>query len=624
MSAWLSQLHFLRPLWLLGLLALPLLLLWLWRDGRRQNPWQAVVDDHLLAALLEPGQRPGGRLPLLLSMLLAGLALVALAGPAYRQLPQPLQRNQAALVIALDLSAGMLAGDLAPDRLTRARFAIADLLRLRRDGQTALIAYAGDAFTVAPLTDDAATLENLLGALAPDVMPEPGQRLDRAIDLAAQLLGNAGLERGQLLVLSHAADAAAWDAAQRANMQGLRISVLGIGSTTGAPVPLPGGGFWKDARGQLVLAKLQRDALRQLAERGGGGYAELGASSIDFDRLGLLETAQGQGGTFKELPRYRDEGPLLVLLMLPLAALLFRRGWLLGCALLLGNPPSAQAFDWDALWLRDDQRAWRALQAEEYDRARQLAPDPALRGSAAYKAGDFAAAAEAFATTNDAESQYNRGNALARAGELEAALAAYDAALERNPALKDAKFNRELVQQALQQRQQASQPQAQSGQGDEQAPQASQSAPEDAQQAESKSDSSPGQDGQQTADAGQPPDTRESPDTAQAAPTQPEQSERDAETAAAAAKPEQAAAQEAAQEAHRQALEQALQQAEAEPKAAPADSAQPTATPLDPAKAEARQAAEQWLQRVPDDPGGLLRRKFALEQRRRQQEQSNR
>lgn len=604
-AAW-DSFHFLRPAWLALLLLLPVAALW-WRRRPPGSIWNGLVDRHLLPALLvDQGGGQGGGRQLLLGLLWA-LCCLALAGPAWRQTPQPLLARQAALVLLLDLSDGMRASDLPPSRLARARFKLADLLRQRVDGQTGLIAYAGDAFTVAPLTDDRRTLESLLAALEPEVMPVPGQRLDRALREARRLLEDAGFKHGEVLVLSHRADAAATAAAGELHAAGFQVHALGVGLATGAPLPLGGGGFARDASGAILLSRLEADSLSELANAGGGRYVELSSGNDDLARLGVLDHDRGgerQPLEDQSLRRFEDDGPWLLLLALPLAALLFRRGLLfaLPWLLLATAPPPAQAFGWDDLWQRPEQRAWQALQAGDAERAQQLAADPALRGSAAYRAGDYAAAIEQFGQDSSARGHYNRGNALAQAGRLQEALAAYQEALQRDPEHADAAHNRDLLQQLLDQ--QSPQPESSAGEQGE---------PEPGGQADPDAE---GEQGEQNAEAGD-----SQTDAASASGGDPQAQQAGEQTDSANAEGEQgdpgsSADAEAAEAAQREAMEQALQAAAANA-GEPQDGAVPA---LDSASQERQQASEQWLRRVPDDPGGLLRRKFALEYRRRQLE----
>jgi Ca-activated chloride channel family protein len=588
-----SEFHFLRPLWLAALLALPLIVLQWRRLSQRKDAWAQVCDPHLLRYLRDASGGRGGRSPLPLVLLAATLLVLALAGPAWERQPQPLSRVESALIIALDLSEQVRAADLRPDRLTRARFKIADLLRARSDGQTALIAYAGDAFTVAPLTDDSATLMELLRALDPEVMPSAGQRADRAIELSLQLLHDGGFERGDLLLLTDFAATRDVAAAERARAGGLRVHVLGVGTTEGAPIPLSGGGFQLDPRGNIRLPQLQPEALQRLALAGQGNYAVLTQDNADLEMLGVLEAAGSTRASEDEIStlRYRDDGPWLLLLLLPVAALAFRRGWLLCLPLaLLMQPGPALAFDLVSLWQRDDQRAWQALQEGDAEQARALADTPELAAAADYRRGAFAEAAEAFAAADHARGNYNRGNALARAGRFDEALAAYDEALALEPSMEDAIANRQAVLDWMQQQEDG----------------------EDAGQPDGESE--PGEGEQQSEGEVSPQEGESSADSGEAAPEAGSEGEPQSETGeqGAGATDGEAAEPDGEFGDEMQRALEAQGENELEPGAAAAE--------IDPREQEDRQAVEQLLRRVPDDPGGLLRRKFALEHQRRLRE----
>lgn len=581
--------HFLRPEWFWALLALPaIVLLWL-RRHRRDALWRRHVDPHLLPALMAraPSRRRHGA-PLLLGVAWL-LAVAALAGPAWRQQPVELWRSEAPLVVALELSSAMLAADTPPSRLLRARLKLAQLLQWRQDGQIALLAYAGDAYTVAPLTDDTANVRALLDALDPGVMPVDGQRADRAITHARALLANAGYTHGDILLLASASDdvAAAAAAAGDARAAGIRVSVLGLGTAEGAPVRQADGGFMSDAGGRLRVARMDADALRAIASAGGGAFATLQAETGDLRALDVLDPggARRQSGE-GELLRWQDEGYWLLLALLPLVLIGFRRGAFAPVlALALWQPSPAQALDWAGLWQRDDQRAWRALQEGDADAARRLARDPALAGAAAYRQQDWDGAIAAWSQRDDAASHYNRGNALARAERYDEALQAYEEALRREPALEDAAANLQALREWLER-----QPPPQEGEGGD-----GQGEP---------GESAEGQPGESGQPAGEPSGEGEGNDT----PGEGEPQEgAEGEDQSPLSEEEAAAAEQALREAMQQALEQGQPPAEEQ---APLDAAAL-------AEDERRRAVEQWLRRVPDDPGGLLRRKFALEHQRR-------
>jgi Ca-activated chloride channel family protein len=626
--------HFLRPLWLLALLLLPLLVWRSLRGQRRDGDLARWIDAPLRAHVLLAG---AGRRRLLAPIWLAslwGVAIVALAGPAWRQQAAMLYRVEAPLVVALDLSSHMAADDVAPDRITRARYKLMTLLKERAGGQVALIAYAGDAFTVAPMTDDAATVIALIDALATDSMPVDGQRGDRALRRAAALITGAGFSGGDVLLVTDAADAAAREAARTLRDSGIRVSVLGVGTEQGAALRDAHGALVYDRAGVPQLAQLDEPGLRALASAGGGRYARLQADGGDLDRLGLLAPESENDASLTEdsaqARRWRDDGVWLLPLLLLIALPGFRRGGLMTLfAVSLLPVMPAQAADWDALWHNREQRADAALRAGDIENARRLARDPQRVGAAAYRAGDWGAAVEAFAKGDDALAHYNRGNALAQAERFDEAIAAYDRALEKDPELTDARENRSLVEQLKQQQDAQKQQhgdddsdqQNQSGdkpgerndepgKGDDSGAPPDKSDPGDAGEAEDSSQSDdPGDAGEQEASP-QSGDGEPSDDGASEAPS----SDRDTPDAQA---------ERQAQDALSEAMSKALTDGRDGNEAVDKHERDEPAAALSPEQREQRerdQALEATLRRVPDDPGGLLRRKFVIEYQRREAE----
>ncbi len=450
--------HFLRPLWLLALLALPLLWFALRRGDGQAQAWRGAVDAHLLRHLLERDEGVRGRSPHWLLSVAWILASVALAGPAWERLPMPLFQNRAARVIALELSPTMLSQDVKPTRVERARYKIVDILRRSSDAQTALIAYSGDAFVVAPLTDDANTVENLVDALEPSIMPVAGNDTARAIELGVKLVQQAGLHEGEIVLVADAVSDAAAAAAAKALASGVRVSVLGIGTGQGAPIATANGGFLKDSSGNIAMPKLDSAALAAVATAGGGSYADYSGDARDLDSVIddlRPHVAADTSASGAQTARFLDRGPWLLLLLVPLAALGFRRGWLmlLPFALLM-QPQRASAMSWADLWSRPDQQAQAALDAGDAKEAQALARDPQLRGSAAYRAEDYAGAAQDFDRPDRADAQYNLGNALAKQKKYAEAIAAYDRALKQQPDMDDAIANRKAIEDWLKQQKQ--------------------------------------------------------------------------------------------------------------------------------------------------------------------------
>ena len=586
MSEWLALFHFQRPQWLWALLLLPLP--WIaWRLRRRQD-WRGVVDPHLLRVLLVPGRgaawlRPAG---ICLALL---LTVLALAGPGWRQAVQPQWQAHEPLVVALDLSGSISAPDLPPSRLAQARAKLARLFAQRQGGDLALVAWADDAYTVAPLTADADNVALFLEALAPEVMPVDGHRVDRAITHAAGLLRQAGFSQGRILLLAADAEAGALPIAAATAAAGYPVSVLGLGT--------PAGAAYRDAQGYMRQARRNDAALRALAAAGQGRYAVLAVDDSDLAALGVLQpAAAGTPGSGAGQRTWLDQGYWLLLPLLLLAALAFRRGAaLLVLPLALWLLPPLPALARDSPWLRADQQAQQELEA----------------GVEAYRRGDFEAAADAFgaAGARGAEAQYNLGNALARQGRYEEALAAYDRALAQAPDMQDALANRKVVEAARRRK-----PPASGGDGRQDSADGTGGGPSSTPDTGAGgSDGEPGRDGApRGAQDAPPPDPGDNKDgEGNDGPGQPADTPPPADDAAARQRQAQA------DRAQRERMHQAMRQP-GQPGAEAGDN--PKAMPGDAQEQERRQAHEAWLRRVPDDPGGLLRAKFQLEHQRRQQE----
>lgn len=636
-----TEFHFLRPLWLWAFIALAAIVIGLWRSKLGSRHWANVCDPQLLPHLLVGSNTPARpRWAPWLVGLVGSLLILALAGPTWERLPQPVFREQAALVIALDLSRSMNAVDVKPDRLTRARLKITDILKARRSGQTALLVYAGDAFIVSPLTDDVDTIIAQLPSLQTEMMPSQGSRADRALALAQQLLQQAGAKRGQILLITDAVDdsnGALAQAIAALREQGSSVSILGVGTEQGAPIPMADGGFLKDHQGAIVVPKLETANLQRWAQRGGGRFALLRTDDADIQYLlqqasaSTLDAAQRAEGLHSD--QWREQGPWLIVLAIPFAAWAFRRGlWVMALALLLPLPSPAQAFNWNDLWKRPDQQAAQALQQGAPERAAQLFEDPQWKAAAQYRAGDYQAAASTLEGLNTPNALYNRGNALAKAGDTEAAMASYEAALKLDPKHADARYNLEQLKKQ-QQSSNAAQNGSQNEQGDaaEQTPETADeqasTQPQDSEQAGAGSsqneDSNPDQDHEQASNPAQ-----DSSDTQANSPNDSTASSSEADNAAPSQQqtPEQTPSDNTAAQTADDAAD-ATDDAASMAKPADADTEQ--AQDQTTAAANATQedldnplddpATQQWLRRIPDDPGGLLRRKFRYQYQQREQ-----
>ena len=599
-----QQLHFLRPEWFYAFIPLLLLTVFLLRRKATSMSWRNACDPQLLPHVLVGKSKPSSRWPYLLMAMTSALCIVALAGPVWKKLPQPVFREESALVIALDLSQSMQATDIKPSRLARARLKILDILQSRKGGQTALIAFAANAFTVTPLTDDDNTIANLVPSLDPGLMPAQGSNITASLETSLELLKQAGVAKGDILLITDGISSDDHEAIKRVASKGHRLSILGIGTVDGSPIPLSGG-FLQDKEGAIVISKLEPESLQQAALMGGGIYASMQADDGDIERLAALFDSQhiAQDAEQTELAAdiWQEEGPWLLLLVIPAVALWPRRGWL-ACVVILAMPVPEPAYaldktdiwpdNTDSLWIKPDQKAMRTLNAGDHEKAAEMFEDKNWKAAAHYRAGNYELANELLDNPVSSNEFYNKGNALAKLGRYPEALDAYEQALKLNPDNEDAAYNRDLVkeaqkQQAQQQGQQQDQPGDQNDQqqGDDQQRQDQQQQGQqqdgESQQQMSESGNSL-QDDQQQSDSKQQPRESEQPETQQQ---------------------EKLSHEEESEQESEQQDRTAQQQHEAEY----AENAETV---------EDQQATEQWLRRIPDDPGGLMRRKFEYQYKR--------
>lgn len=565
--------HWLRPLWLL---LLPLLgwLLWkLWHRQKRAGRWQMILPPAFHGVLLGGGSGHDSKLPWVALGLAWLLGVLALLGPSWERLEETRQRPADPLVILLELTPAMLAEDSPPSRLEQARRKILDLLEHRRDSQTAIVVYAGSAHTLVPLSDDLGTSRNLLEALEPEIMPEPGQRADLAVRKGLALLAQGALGQGRLVLIGSALDDQERQGiAQALGRNGPELLMLGVGSAEGAPIKQANGEFIKGADGAILLPRLDSASLKAFINDLGGRYRHARIDDLDLRGLGLFDKprALSKDGETVQLDTWADQGYWLLLPLLLLAACAGRRGWLFCLPLLWCLPQPSYAFEFNELWRRPDQQGQYLLEHQRPAEAAKHFKDPQWKGWALYEAGDYAGAARQFALDDSASGHYNRGNALARSGELEAAVDAYEEALERQPDLQPALTNKALVEQLLQQREQEKPPETEEPEpGEDQQP--GQQMPGDTRQDSPQSSSQ-----SETGEPGDEPQDTQDQSQAQA----PENTGDDDDDSVT--RPPQ----------------------------------RPTGSNLD---VEQRQALEQWLRQIPDNPAQLLRRKFWYEQQQPQE-----
>ena len=604
--------QFLRPGWLVLIIPGCWLVFRLHQRWKERTDWSGVVEPHLLELLLVEAR--GIRrtwIPWMLSLMLF-LVLTAMAGPVLEKRSVPVLKKNLAKVLVLDVSHSMLAEDLRPNRIERAKFKLRDLLNRIDEGETALIAYAGDAHVISPLTSDTHTITTLLPGLEPDIMPHRGSRPDRAMELAVKLLDGHSANPGEVIWLTDGIpENMIPTVAQLLGRH--RLSVIGVGTEKGAPIPGKNSGFLKNSKGGIVMSRLDTSPLQVLAQQKGGTFQILRNDDQDLEIVlnqPILMNEYFEDETEKQGDIWREEGPWLLLIMLPLAALMFRRGLIFGFLLISLHLPgfviseSAYAFEWKDLWKNKDQQGQQYFIEGLHSEAAQVFENPEWKGLSHFRSGNLENALEEWKEIDSPRSLFNQGNALAKLGKLDQAIDRYDQVLEREPEHSDARFNRDLLKKLLEeQEKQKQQNQEKDGSGEDQQK-------TENQQSESRTERS--EENPSSAESGSDSKNQNMENSGQSEQAQKSDSQNKEISEAQSDKQEQENTNETSvAEEYKQKGEEDSKQQQAFIKPRSVSEL----TEDNPQEQELRQ----WLQKIPDDPSKLLRNKMYRAHQRNKQ-----
>ena len=570
------------------------------------------MEPHLLELLLvEARGILRAWIPWMLSLMLI-LVLTAMAGPVLEKRSVPVLKKNLAKVLVLDVSHSMLAEDLRPNRIERAKFKLRDLLNRIDEGETALIAYAGDAHVISPLTSDTHTITTLLPGLEPDIMPHRGSRPDRAMELAVKLLDGHSANSGEVIWLTDGIpENMIPTVAQLLGRH--RLSVIGVGTEKGAPIPGKNSGFLKNSKGGIVMSRLDISHLQALAQQKGGTFQILRNDDQDLERVLNQPTLMNEyleDETEKKGDIWREEGPWLLLVLLPLAALMFRRGLIFGFLLISLHLPGfvmsekGYAFEWKDLWKNKDQQGQQIFIEGLHSEAAQVFENPEWKGLSHFRSGNHENALEEWKEIDSPRSLFNQGNALAKLGKLDQAIDRYDQVLERKPEHTDARFNRDLLKKMLEEQdKQKQQNQEQDGSGEDQ----QKSEPQQSENQSERSEEDPS-----SAESGSDSKNQDMENSGQSEQAQKSDSQNKEISEAQSDKQEQENTDEAsvAEENNQEGEEDSKQQqAFIKPRSVS------ELTEDNPQEQELRQ----WLQKIPDDPSRLLRNKMYRAHQRNKQ-----
>ena len=545
--------------------------------------WEKLIDKRLLPYVMSRRQLSDNQYKWWLISLISVLSIIALAGPTWERIEQPSFRTDQSLVIALDLSRSMNAQDITPNRLTRAKLKILDILERRQGAQVALIVYSANAFTVTPLTSDTDTIIALINSIDTSIMPSRGSYPALAIDKGLQLLNQASVSNGEIILVTDGGITSdSFSSAQKLRDEGYRLSALGIGSMNGAPIPKETGGFITDNTGQITISRLEVDDLKDLVEIGGGSYTSITSNDQDIDTLlSEVYSAVRESDDSVTTDQWKEFGPWLLLIVVPFGSLLFRKGWVFIFLLtIMPIDNSVYALDWNDLWKTRDQQAKEAMESGDYDKAIELFEDSEWLAAAHYKAGNYRQSANGYNNNSNIDHLYNHANSLAKIGQFEEAIENYEKVIAEEPNAEDALYNLNLLKDLLSENQ-SSEENNDDGQSSEEASTGEQSQ----QQNGDESEQSDNEGNSKTGD---------SDDESDAIRSQKLSTEEDIE-----------------------AIEKELERAAEENSNQEPQQEDNNESGIEGRMAqEQQQAMEQWLRRIPDDPGGLLRRKFRYQYQR--------
>lgn len=618
--------HFIRPEWLFAIIPLLVIVILLTRISVKQSGWQGIVSSHLYQHLVVTKDKKSYKPPFFLLALVWVIASVAMAGPTWEKLPQPVYQVSTGKVVVLDMSMSMRATDIQPDRLTRAKFKAIDLLNSLEDGEVGLVVYAGDAFTVSPLTSDVSNITALIPSLRPEIMPVPGSNPLAAIVEAQRLLSAAGYNSGEVYWISDGIDVEDIpDLKAQIEKSPYRFSILGVGTQKGAPIKMLDGGFLKDGRGNIVLPALYSRYFAQILGNTNGRYTPIQSDGSDIDNMRftsmLADQEQVSDDIIGQGDQWQDMGALLICLILPFAAYAFRRGVLVvlisACVMMPTEPIYAQTNDEDSnviTWADNafknaNQRGVKAFNNNDFGTASSTFDDLMWKGAALFKNKEYAAALDAFTQVPGAESSYNQGNALAHLGQLEKALEKYNETLAQRPGHTNAMANKKLVEDLLEQQEQQSKDGDQQGDQDQQ---------EDQQSGDSESGEQQDKQGSSSEQNG---DSAEQQDSEQ-------QSSEEQSSEEQASEEQNAEQQQGEQEGQQEANEQEKTEESAQNQADEGEAgeqksnlkAQKSVDDMTPEEKEQMQRMQMLMNKVPDDPAYLLQRKMLLESQKRRNE----
>ncbi|MBJ7538837.1 vWA domain-containing protein [Marinomonas transparens] len=445
--------HFARPYWLIFIPLTLLVVIFTRTTGSTKNALNTVVDEKLLVHLNYKNEQASSHSWLGVVTIL--LCWLGLAGISWTKAPTTMFENTSKTVFVVDQSLSMYATDIKPNRQTQLKQSIRDILQQSKEGDIALVAFAGEAFVISPFSQDRETITHFLLALEPIIMPVYGSNLTSGIKSALSLNQDSSAPM-HLIVLTDSLDDK--DQQQISALladKNIKLDLIAIGTPKGAFIKLPDGRILKQ-NGKNVIPNTPLEALEELTDKLGGNFyqgrlSRQEVASITNKKRDNKQTQQADNKSIN----WTEQGHWFALPFLLWLALQFRKGALMLLLLGIFTLPSqklmASPLDW---FMTQDQKAQQAVDQGNWQQADELFQLPEWKAASSYALKNYPETIASLEKIDrNAAANYNLGNALALAGKTREAMQAYEKALEQDPSFKEAKDNLDYLKQQEKQQQ---------------------------------------------------------------------------------------------------------------------------------------------------------------------------
>lgn len=439
-----AQFHFLRPLWLWAFIPVVLIALLVHLSHKEDNSWMMVIAPHLRPFMFTRGSQHRFASPMLFFSISSVLIILGLSGPTWSKVDVPGAKSEAVLMIALDASLSMLAEDVPPNRLERAKFKVRDLLEENPGARIGLFAYAGTAHTVVPFCSDYRLVKHHLESISPGIMPMGGSNLSAMIQLADSVMQTVVAPSSLFLITDNIPEEAVVELERFVDNSNHSLQLLAMATVQGATIPMNEDKMpVKDNAGNVVISKLDPEVLYRLQSHPKINVHTLTLDNSDMEQLASMirQNLNYQSDDEASEEQWKDMGYLFVILLVLLFPFWFRKGWMINYAWLpfvvFLLPSCGEKLTWDDIWCSDDYQGQLLYESEDYGQAATTYQSAVHQGVAYYKDGNYDAAAYAFSQDSSVTSLYNLSLSYSQLGRYDEAMAVITLAMEKSPDNQD-------------------------------------------------------------------------------------------------------------------------------------------------------------------------------------------